>query len=463
MEQHPPLPRIPGLELRSDPEGRLLIFFTYDPDYIDRIRLIPGRQWHPEKRCWSVPHTETAIAQLRQLFAIKPRSSYPPSKRYAGLRNGSGPAAEEEDGAGGAAPATVSGQEPGSATAGTTPGPASRFRPNPGKGRPPPQGHTPGALRQRGPRPPAKSAAALAGPGGTRRAALSPNEGAMLAPVDDELRLRGYSMSTRKSYRGHLLRFQRYLEEELPRVGEREIREYLLYLIDRKRVSRAYLNQAISAIKFYFDRVLRQPAIVGEVPRPRRETRLPLVLSRQEVLRIFDAISNPKHRALLMVAYSAGLRVSEVVRLKASDLDTERGLIRIHRAKGRKDRYVPLSVVALETVRLYEKAFRPAEWLFPGAREGKHLTTRSVQKVLSKALVKAKITKRVTVHTSRHSYATHLLEDGTDLRYVQELLGHRKPETTMIYTHVVERDIRRIRSPLDNIRRDKETGGQDLT
>ena len=153
-----------------------------------------------------------------------------------------------------------------------------------------------------------------------------------------------------------------------------------------------------------------------------------------------------------MLAYSAGLRVSEVVRLKVEDLDSDRGLMRIYRAKGRKDRYVLLSEVALEAVRLYWKCFRPELWLFPGARQGKHLTTRSVQKVLNNAVREAGISKHVTVHTLRHSYATHLLEDGTDLRYVQELLGHRRPETTMVYTHVMQKDIRRIRSPLDNIK-----------
>ena len=124
----------------------------------------------------------------------------------------------------------------------------------------------------------------------------------------------------------------------------------MLYLIDEKKISRAYLNQAISALKFYFDRVLRKPKVVGELPRPRRESTLPIILSRAEVVHIFKAIGNPKHRALLMVAYSAGLRVSEVVRLKREDIDVERKMIRIHRAKGRKDRYVPLSSVALETL-----------------------------------------------------------------------------------------------------------------
>jgi len=234
-------------------------------------------------------------------------------------------------------------------------------------------------------------------------------------------------------------------------VGEGEVRQYLLYLLDEKKVSRAHHNQAVSALKFYYQRVLRQPVKVEELPRPRSEKKLPVVLSRPEVLRLFAALGNLKHKALLMLAYSAGLRVSEVVRLKVGDIDSERGLIRVFRAKGRKDRYTPLSQVALEVLRAYWKACRPVGWLFPGAHPDQHLSKRAVQKVLAQARQKAGLHKHFTMHTLRHSFATHMLEDGTDVRYVQEMLGHSRPETTMIYTHVTQKDVRRIRSPLDNI------------
>jgi site-specific recombinase XerD len=265
------------------------------------------------------------------------------------------------------------------------------------------------------------------------------------------LKLGGYSPATAKTYRNHLLRFRRYLKREPSTVGEREVRQYLLHLLDEKKVSRAHHHQALSALKFYYQRVLRQPVTVAELPRPRREQKLPVVLSRPEVVRLFAALGNLKHKALLMLAYSAGLRVSEVVRLKVGDIDSQRGLIRVFRAKGRKDRYTPLSQVALEVLRAYWKACQPVGWLFPGARPDQHLSQRAVQKVLAQARKKVGLPKPFTMHTLRHSFATHLLEEGTDLRYVQEMLGHSRPETTMIYTHVAEKTLRRIRSPLDNI------------
>jgi len=152
-----------------------------------------------------------------------------------------------------------------------------------------------------------------------------------------------------------------------------------------------------------------------------------------------------------MVIYSAGLRVSEAARLKVADIDSDRGLIFVRGGKGRKDRYTTLSDVALDTLRAYWKKYRPEDWLFPGARPGRHITVRTIQKVFAQSRNVAKIRKDVTVHTLRHSFATHLLEEGTDLRYIQELLGHTSTKTTQIYTHVSKQDIGRIRSPLDSL------------
>ena len=290
---------------------------------------------------------------------------------------------------------------------------------------------------------------------------LTNEEQAFSTRVEQEMKLRRYSPKTRKSYRNHLLRFRRYFGKDPQSVSEEEIRKYLLYLIDQKQVSYSSHNQTVSAIKFLYNKVLRTPKMVEKIPRPRREQKLPAVLSRDEVLRIFAAIQHLKHRALLMLAYSAGLRVSEVVRLQIEDIDSGRGLIRVRQAKSRKDRYVPLSQVALETLRLYWQAHRPEKWLFPGAREGRHLSTRAVQKALARAREKANIRKTFSTHALRHSFATHLLEDGTDLRYVQEFLGHKKPETTMIYTHVTRKDAQRIRSPLDNINPVDQNSGSE--
>ena len=178
---------------------------------------------------------------------------------------------------------------------------------------------------------------------------------------------------------------------------------------------------------------------------------MPVVLNQKEVSRILSSVNNIKHRAILMLVYSAGLRVSEVVKLKPEDIDTERKLIRMKGAKGRKDRYTILSDAAMETLRIYLQANTPKNWLFLGQKADSHITTRTVQKIFDDAVKKAGIRKEVSVHSLRHSFATHLLESGTDLRYIQELLGHKSSKTTEIYTHVSNKDLSKIKSPLDSI------------
>lgn len=272
-----------------------------------------------------------------------------------------------------------------------------------------------------------------------------------LRTVEDELKLRGYSPRTRKVYRLHVERFLKNVGKPPQDVLPEEIRSYLLRLVDQKRVSVSYHNQAISAIKFLYKYVLRQFQPVAEVPRPKKERKLPAVLSREAVARLLNGIDNLKHRALFALVYSAGLRVGEVVRLRVEDLDEERGQIWVRGGKGRKDRCTLLSEVALQTVKAYRKSYRPENWLFPGLNGGRHLSVRSVQKVMERTKKKIDIPQQATVHTLRHSFATHLLENGTDLRYIQELLGHNNPKTTQIYTHVSRRELRRIQSPLDTL------------
>ena len=197
-----------------------------------------------------------------------------------------------------------------------------------------------------------------------------------------------------------------------------------------------------------------------DLPRPRKERKLPKVLSRGEVLRLLGAVENVKHRAVMLLTYSAGLRVGEVVRLRCEDIDADRGLIHVRQGKRRKDRYTVLSEVAHEALRVYLIQYRPKTWLFPGAALGRHLHERSVQKVFQRACQRSGIKKSVSVHTLRHSFATHLLEGGTDLRYIQELLGHASSKTTEIYTHVSTKDLGRIRSPLDDFMGQDEPGSE---
>lgn len=215
--------------------------------------------------------------------------------------------------------------------------------------------------------------------------------------------------------------------------------------------SPAYLDQAVSALRFLYVDVNKHNDVDFDINRPKREQKLPSVLNAYEVLRIIEAIDNLKHRAIIMLIYSAGLRLCEAANLKIQDIDSRRKLIHIRAAKGKKDRYTLLSNETLEILRQYVRQYKPQEWLFQGQKEDNHLTTRTIQKVFESAAFKAGIRKKVSVHTLRHSFAMHLLENGTDLRYIQELLGHKNSATTEIYTHVSERDFGKIQSPLDRI------------
>ena len=279
----------------------------------------------------------------------------------------------------------------------------------------------------------------------------------ILEEMLQELRLRGYRAKTRKAYLGHVRRFANYCGKAPGSFGEMEVRNYVYYLLETG-ASHSYVNQCVSALKFLFLRVLKDQHPLENLPRPKKEHKLPTVLSRPEVLRLLDAVENLKHRAIILLTYSGGLRLGEVVRLKVEDIDLDRKLVHVRQGKHRKDRYTMLSAVAQKAVQDYRRQYQPRTWLFPGARQGRHLTERSVQKAFDRACKKAYINKRVSIHTLRHSFATHLLERGTDLRYIQVLLGHASPKTTQIYTRVTNRDLAKIQSPLDALMEEREAG-----
>jgi integrase/recombinase XerD len=260
--------------------------------------------------------------------------------------------------------------------------------------------------------------------------------------------MRGYAPRTRKAYLGHARRFVREVGEASDLAGA--LRSHVLARIRSGRMSRAYHNQLASALRLFCTTVLGRKVEDLPLARPRRDQTLPSVLSRDELQRFLAAVQNPKHLAILGVAYSAGLRVSEVVRLRPEDLDRDRGLIAVRGGKGRKDRYTLLSTAALGFVDAYLADVGVGKWLFPGARPGRHLSARSVQKVTAAARIRAGITKPLTPHILRHSFATHLLEKGTDMRIIQKLLGHASVRTTEIYTHVSQRHIGQVGSPLDD-------------
>jgi integrase/recombinase XerD len=380
-----------------------LVRFRWDRERIRRIRTIPGRRWDPGRRVWTVPTGRRSIELLKVYF---------PGVKI-----------------------------PFGAT-----GPADLPRQHVHRSVTAPEG------------------------------VVSRTEEANRNTLDRmrrEMVLAGLSPRTRKVYLGHARRFGVWSGEAFEAVESETIRLFLVHLVEDRGVSRALHGQAVSALRFLYDKVLRNTRVLREIPRPKKSRNLPTVLSRAEVEALLKAAGHPSTRALIMVLYSSGLRVGEVVRLRRRDMDPDRGLLHVRRGKGGKDRYTLLSDRAVAAVErhllLHDSESRDSDskdsdsrgsdvpdpdsrdWLFPGQPRENHLTTRSVQKVVARARVRAGIRKRVTPHTLRHSFATHLLEAGTDLRYIQELLGHASSRTTEVYTHVSRRDLGRIRNPLDDL------------
>ncbi|MFT5754491.1 MAG: integrase/recombinase XerD [Flavobacterium sp.] len=223
--------------------------------------------------------------------------------------------------------------------------------------------------------------------------------------------------------------------------------EYIL----KNKLSSSYQNQIVNAIKLYFKTIREINLDIDKVHRPKREKLLPNVLSKQEVKAILEAHNNIKHKAMLSMIYSCGLRRSELLHLRLIDIDSNRNIVFIHQSKGKKDRIAPLSPKILELLRSYYKIYKPIHYLFEGQNKGSEYSEQSLQSVLKQALQKTNIKKPVTLHWLRHSYATHLLESGTDLRYIQELLGHNSSRTTEIYTHVSTKSLQQIKSPFDDL------------
>lgn len=352
-----------SIKIKETNSQELHITFDYDAETVEKIKLIKGRRWYPESKCWIVPNSSETLHKICELFGKENIST-----------NSTVLCCDE-------------------------------------------------AIKQ------------------------SYDEDIIIL-VEQKLILKGYSPKTQKAYINHINRFFKYIHTNHLKVDEKGVRQYILTLFERQN-SHSYINQAINAIKFLIKDVMKKTDIFLHIPRPKKEHKLPEVLSPQEVIKTLDVLDNLKHKALLYVTYSAGLRVSEVVRLKVQDIDGDRKLILIRQGKGKKDRYSLLSNTALDVLRQYFKEYRPKIWLFPGTTEDKHITERSVQRIFVKAREKAGIKKEVSIHSLRHSFATHLLEGGTDLRYIQELLGHKSSKTTEIYTHVSSKNLSLIQNPLD--------------
>lgn len=282
----------------------------------------------------------------------------------------------------------------------------------------------------------------------------------LMLNYQEKLQVLRYSQNTIKTYKQMFQSFLEYFpDKSTDNINKDDILKYQKYLVKEKKVSESYQNQSINAIKFYYEKVLNKKTEYYELERPRRSHKLPVVLSQEEIGEIFSKVENLKHKCILFTIYSAGLRISELINLKISDIDSDRGLINIRGAKGKKDRQTLLSEALLILLRDYYKEYKPKEWLFEGQKGGQY-SVRSIQNILKRASEKAGILKDVSPHILRHSFATHLLEQGTDLRYIQSLLGHNSSKTTEIYTHVSNQSLKKIKSPLDNLGLIKDKKGK---
>jgi integrase/recombinase XerD len=263
---------------------------------------------------------------------------------------------------------------------------------------------------------------------------------------------RRYSGNTIKTYSDALEVFFRFFQnKKLESLTIEDIIHFNNDYILRKNLSSSYQNQVINAVKLFYRNRFNKIMEVDFIQRPRREKRLPNVLSKEEVKSILEAPTNLKHRAMLSLIYACGLRRSELLNLTLTDILSNRNLLFIRQSKGKKDRVVPISNRLIDILREYYKAFKPKAWLFEGQFPNTKYSEKSLENVLKQSLIKTKISKKVSLHWLRHSYATHLLENGTDLRYIQELLGHSSSRTTEIYTHVSTLNLQQIRSPFDDL------------
>jgi site-specific recombinase XerD len=266
-----------------------------------------------------------------------------------------------------------------------------------------------------------------------------------------DLQLKGITPKTQKKYLREVNNLSNYFGKSPEQLGEKEVKEYLVHLLEDRKLSRGTYKNYAAGIKFLYKTTLNREEVVEKIRYPKALKKLPVVLDLAEVKALLSVVENLKHRALLTIAYSAGLRISEAACLKVTDIDSKRMMVRVQQGKGGKDRYSILSQTALELLRRYWRQYRPKEWLFEGQKEGTHIGLTAIRQIFLEAKKRAGITKPASPHTLRHSFATHLIEAGTSLHHVQLLLGHRSPTTTTVYLHVSKMNLSKVASPLDSL------------
>ncbi len=281
----------------------------------------------------------------------------------------------------------------------------------------------------------------------------------VIADMELCLKLKAYSRTTIRTYVNEMIPLLRILNNRsVDTLSVHEIKRYLVYCYEKLKLSENTLHSRINALKFYFEQVRGRDRFFCDIPRPKRRLQLPRLLNEDELVRLFNALKNKKHKAMLFTAYSAGLRVSEIVNLRLADIDSGRMQIFVEKAKGKKDRYVSLSPILLDILREYVRSChpRPKNFLFESSQTLTAYPVRTVQQIFANARVKAGIRKQIGIHSLRHSFATHLLDKGTDIKYIKDLLGHFNIKTTERYLHVSRKQLVNIVSPLDDLFRSRE-------
>ena len=381
------------LSIRGDDRGHLIIKTPYHPEIVKMLRSIPGRLWDPAYKHWIITDTQSNLEELLNKLQHSKLFSLPEHIE-----------AQSTD--------------------------TTRIKP---------PVYAPHSVD------------------GLETPAI-PKLNSDIAALRRELQLGGYSRRTIGVYESQVRRF--FLRTGCPpiQITREKIVLYLESLADSLGLSRSGAVHCVSALRHFFriNYPHRFPNPADSIPVPKQSRKYPDILSKEEVFELLGALSNVKHRFLLSLAYSGGLRVSEVVRLKVGDLDFDRGLLHIRAAKGDKDRYTILPRSLKNIYTQYRNNFMIHSWLFPGQQLSKHLSIRSAQAIFDRALSRTEITKQLSFHSLRHAFATHLLENGTDLRYIQELLGHKSSRTTEIYTHVSNLSVQNITSPFDTLPEGKE-------
>jgi site-specific recombinase XerD len=272
-----------------------------------------------------------------------------------------------------------------------------------------------------------------------------------LNALREKLILKGYSKNTQRTYYYEFAQLLYLLgAHDVNDMDEEKIRSYFLYCAEKLKMTESQINSRYNAVKFYFEQVLGREKFFIDLPRPKAPSQLPKYISTRDIKKLFATVANTKHALMLKLCYGMGLRVSEIVNIKVKDIDSGNMQVLIERGKGKKDRYANLPESILDDLRAYCKEYRPQKYLFEGQGGGKY-SIRSVQNVFTTAMRKANINKDVGIHGLRHSFATHLLENGTDISYIQQLLGHHDIKTTLIYAKVAQKNLKKIKSPLDGL------------